>query len=122
VLTKLLPRPEYLSRIQEAHTSVFLPNKAEGFYLPPLEGMALGTLVVSPDHERESSSYLPGHNCFRPSYTIAELAQAAESALALAPDQGQQTRANARQTAEKHSLLRERQAFLKILHSIDQLW
>jgi hypothetical protein len=122
VLSKLLPRTEYLSRIQEAHSTVFLPNKAEGFYLPPLEGMALGTLVVCPVHKGEFSFYLHSHNCFRPNYTIAELAQAAESALALAPDQAQQIRANARQTAEKHSLLRERQAFLEVLHNIDALW
>lgn len=122
LLSRLLPMPEYLSRIQEAKTTVFLPNEAEGFYLPPLEGMALGTLVVCPVHEGEHSIYLPGHNCFRPNYTVAELAQAAESALALSPDQAQQMRANARQTAETHSLLRERQAFLDVLHNIDQLW
>jgi hypothetical protein len=122
VLSEPLPRLEYLSRIQEAHTTVFLPKEAEGFYLPPMEGMALGTLVVCPVHEGETSFYLPGHNCFRPNYTIPKLAQAAESALALAPDQAQRIRANARQTAERHSLLRERQAFLAVLHNIDRLW
>ena len=44
------------------------------------------------------------------------------SALALPPDRAQQIRANARQTAETHSLLREQQAFLDVLHNIDQLW
>ena len=29
--------------------AVFVPNPKEGFYLPALEGMALGTLVVCPD-------------------------------------------------------------------------
>jgi glycosyltransferase involved in cell wall biosynthesis len=122
VLSKLVPRPEYLSRIQRAQTTVFLPNEAEGFYLPPLEGMALGTLVVCPVHAGEHSIYLSGHNCFRPNYTIAELTQAAESALALSPDRAQRIRQNARQTAEAHSLLRERQTFLEVLHNIDQLW
>ena len=122
VLSTLLPRSEYLSRIQRARTTVFLPNEAEGFYLPPLEGMAMGTLVVCPVHAGERSIYLPDHNCFRPNYTIEELAQAAESALVLEPDRAQQIRANARQTAETHSLLRERQAFLDVLHNVDQLW
>jgi glycosyltransferase involved in cell wall biosynthesis len=122
VLSERLPRSEFLSRIQQATTTVFLPNRTEGFYLPALEGMALGTLVVCPDCVGNRSFCLPGHNCFRPNYTAEELVQAAESALALLPDQAQQIRANARQTAETHSLLRERQAFLDVLHNIDQLW
>lgn len=122
VLSELLPRSEFLNLMQSARTTVFLPNKTEGFYLPPLEGMALGTLVVCPAHGGERSIYLPGQNCFRPTYTLEEVAGAAESALALTPDQAQQMRANARQTAEEHSLLRERLAFLDVLHDIDQLW
>jgi hypothetical protein len=122
VLSERLSRPEFLSRIQKAQTTVFLPNETEGFYLPALEGMALGTLVVCPDCVGNRSFCLPGHNAFRPNYAFEELVQAAESALALAPDQAQQIRTNAWQTAETHSLLRERQAFLDVLHNIDQLW
>jgi hypothetical protein len=84
--------------------------------------MALGTLVVCPVHKGDHSIHLPDHNCFRPAYTIPDLVRAAESALALPADKAQQMRANARQTAEKHNLLRERQAFLDVLHNIDQLW
>ena len=29
--------------------TLFLPNQREGVYIPGLEGMALGTLVVCPD-------------------------------------------------------------------------
>ena len=122
VLSERLPRSEFLSRIQQAKTTVFLPNQTEGFYLPALEGMALGTLVVCPDCVGNRSFCLPGYNAFRPSYTSEDLVRAAESALALAPDQAQQVRANARQTADTHSLLRERRAFLDVLHNIDQLW
>jgi hypothetical protein len=122
VLSKLLPRHEYLNRIRQARTTVFLPNEVEGFYLPPLEGMALGTLVVCPDCVGNRSFCLPGHNAFRPNYTLEELVLAAESSLSLSPDQAQQIRANARRTVETHSLLRERQAFLDMLQNIDQLW
>jgi glycosyltransferase involved in cell wall biosynthesis len=122
VLSERLPRLEFLGRIQQAQTTVFLPNETEGFYLPALEGMALGTLVVCPDCIGNRSFCLPGHNSFRPKYAFEEVVRAAESALALPPDQAQQIRANARQTAEAHSLFRERQAFLDVLHNIDQLW
>jgi hypothetical protein len=40
----------------------------------------------------------------------------------LPPDRAKQILANARQTAEAHSLLRERRAFLDVLHNVDQLW
>jgi hypothetical protein len=122
VLSKRLSRPEFLRRIQEAQVTVFLPNKTEGFYLPALEGMALGTLVVCPDCVGNRSFCLPDYNAFRPDYALEKLTLAAESALALAPNQAEQIRTNARQTAEAHSLLRERQAFLDVLHNIDQLW
>ncbi len=122
VLSKLLPRSEYLSRVKQARTTVFLPNETEGFYLPALEGMALGTLVVCPDCVGNRSFCLPDHNAFRPDYTFAEIVRAVESALALPPSQAQQIVANARQTAETHSLLRARQAILDVLHNIDQLW
>jgi hypothetical protein len=84
--------------------------------------MALGTLVVCPDCVGNRSFCLPDHNAFRPDYTFAEIVRAAESALALPPDQAQRIRTNARRTAESHSLVRERQAFLEVLHNIDQLW
>jgi glycosyltransferase involved in cell wall biosynthesis len=122
VLSMRLSRPEFLSRVQEAHTTLFLPNETEGFYLPALEGMALGTLVVCPDCVGNRSFCLPGHNAFRPNYVFEDLIKAVKSALALPADQAQQMRANARQTAESHNLLRERQAFLDVLHNIDQLW
>jgi hypothetical protein len=122
VLSERLSRPEFLRCIQRAQTTVFLPNETEGFYLPALEGMALGTLVVCPDCVGNRSFCLPDHNAFRPNYALEELAWAAESALVLQPDQAHQIRANARQTAETYSLLRERQDFLNVLHNIDQLW
>lgn len=122
VLSERLTRLEFLNRIQEARTTLFLPNKTEGFYLPALEGMALGTLVVCPDCVGNRSFCLPGHNAFRPDYAFEELIRAAESAVALQPDQARQLRANARQTAEAHSLVRERRAFLDVLYNLDQLW
>jgi hypothetical protein len=122
VLWERLSRSEFLDRIQQARTTVFLPNETEGFYLPALEGMALGTLVVCPDCVGNRSFCLPDHNAFRPDYELDELARVTESALALPTDEAQRILANARQTAEEHSLLGERQAFLHVLHNIDQIW
>jgi hypothetical protein len=122
VLLERISRPDFLARIRAARTTVFLPHLTEGFFLPALEGMALGTLVVCPDCIGNRSFCLPGHNAFRPEYTVDDIVRDAESALALSPDEARQLRDNAIQTAAEHTLSREREAFLGVLHNIDELW
>jgi glycosyltransferase involved in cell wall biosynthesis len=122
LLVERIPRPEFLSRMRAAYTTVYLPHETEGFFLPALEGMALGTIVVCPDCIGNRSFCLPGHNAFRPNYVVDDVIRDAEAALALHPEQARQLRENARRTAEEHSLERERDAFLEILHNIDELW
>jgi len=78
--THLFSWSDFLSRINRAKVTVFLSNPAEGFYLPALEGMALGTLVVCPDCIGNRSFCLPGYNCFRPEYTFESVVDAAEDA------------------------------------------
>jgi len=50
------------------------------------------------------------------------LVRATEEALALPSEQANRMRANARRTAEAHSLLREREAFLDLLRNVNVLW
>jgi hypothetical protein len=44
-----IPRWELVPLMARARVTVFVPNPKEGFYLPALEGMAVGTTVVCPD-------------------------------------------------------------------------
>jgi glycosyltransferase involved in cell wall biosynthesis len=71
LLTTQLSRKDYLEQLNRATITVFLPNQkeGEGFYLPALEGMAVGTLVIFPDCIGNRSFCLSGYNCFRPDYT-----------------------------------------------------
>lgn len=121
VLTERLPRPQFLSRLRRAQVTLFLPNHTEGFYLPALEGMALGTLVVCPDVVGNRSFCFPGHNAMRPAYAAEDVVRAAEVALTLDPYEAARLRAHARETAEHHSLSRERESFLDLLRSINDL-
>jgi hypothetical protein len=122
VLTDHLPREDFLAAMRRARVTLFLPNEDEGFYLPALEGMALGTLVVCPDCIGNRSFCLPGVNAFRPDYTFDEIIHAAESALAL-PDQDREMLvAHAGETARRHSPLAERVAFHQVLADLDALW
>jgi hypothetical protein len=116
-----IPRYKLLALMGRARVSVFVPNPKEGFYLPALEGMAVGTVVVCPDCIGNRSFCLPGENCFRPAYDEDEIVAAAETALREAPELDE-LRARALATAREHDLAGERAAFLEILERVDELW
>jgi hypothetical protein len=116
-----IPRWELVKRMGRARVTVLVPNPKEGFYLPALEAMAVGTVVVCPDCIGNRSFCLPGENCFRPGYDEDEIVAAAETALAQEPELGE-LRARARATAEEHDIAGERRAFLEILDRVEELW
>ena len=115
------PRPELLAQIARAHVTLFLPNQREGVYIPGLEGMALGTLVVCPDCVGNRSYCVDGRNCLMPAYDEDAIAAAAERALASGADRDA-VLAAATETAHAHRLEAERDAFLRILGRLDELW
>lgn len=122
VLAEHVPREDFLAAMRRARVSLFLPNKEEGFYLPALEGMALGTLVVCPDCVGNRSFCLDGVNAFRPEYDVDAIAEAAETALTLSDSAAAALLAAGRATAARHSLQAEREAFHRVLADLDALW
>jgi glycosyltransferase involved in cell wall biosynthesis len=123
LVQRLLPRSEFIDRLGRSKVTLFLPNRkeGEGFYLPALEGMAAGTVVVCPDCIANRSFCLPGVNCFRPDYDDEQLLEATEAALAEHDALGSM-RESALSTAREHDLPREREAFLDVLGRVDELW
>lgn len=115
-------RDQFLEAMRRSRVTLFLPNEEEGFYLPGLEGMALGTLVVCPDCVGNRSYCLPGYNAFRPDFVFEALIDATESALALPATEARTLLGNATETARAHSPEAERQAFVGILGRLDDLW
>lgn len=113
-----LPRDEYVDLLRSAKITLFVPRETEGFYLPALEGMAAGTLVICPDCFGNRSFCLDGVNSFRPAYEPNAIVIAVEKAKTA--DQ-KQILQRARQTAREHSLENEREKFLSILGKIDTL-
>ena len=122
LVDRTLPRPAFLDLLRRARVSVFAPGRTEGFYLPALEGMALGTLVVCADCVGNRSFCLPGENCYRPEATEEALVAAVEQACALPQDAVGTMVARGRATAAQHDLSSERAAFLDILDNVDELW
>jgi glycosyltransferase involved in cell wall biosynthesis len=104
-----------------ARVAVTVPNPKEGFYLPAVEAMAAGAVVVCPDCIGNRSYCLDGENSFRPSYDEDAIVAAAERALAGGRPAAQLVRAG-REMARAHDLHVERRAFLDILDRVDDLW
>lgn len=115
-----LPRREYLRRIAEARVAVLFPNGAEGegFYLPALEAMALGTLVVCPDCVGNHSFCHPGETALRPTYTYDAIRHAATQAHVLSAEDRDHYLKRAGATAAEFSAERESKLFLSLLASV----
>jgi glycosyl transferase family 1 len=122
LVDRRIPREELIALMARARVSVLVPNPKEGFYLPALEGMAVGTLVVCPDCIGNRSFCLPGENCFRPPYDEDAILAAAETALSIESSPLEELRTSAAETARAHDMPRERIAFLDILDRVDELW
>jgi glycosyltransferase involved in cell wall biosynthesis len=121
LIDEFLPRAEFLERIGCAKVGVTLPHRTEGFFLPAIETMALGTILVCPDCTANRSFCLDGVNCFRPDYEEDAIVAAGETALSSLPELGQMVDEGFA-TARRHSLEAERDAFLAVLDRIDELW
>jgi glycosyltransferase involved in cell wall biosynthesis len=117
-----VPREDFLDSMRRARVTLFLPNEEEGFYLPALEGMALGTIVVCPDCVGNRSFTFPGVNAFRPAFRFDDIVQDAETALTLEKPAAEALRRGAAETAHEHTLAVERDRFHQVLADLDALW
>jgi hypothetical protein len=109
------PREEFLKRMAEARVVLLLPRSDEGFYLPALEAMGSGSVVVCPDCIGNRSFCLDGANSFRPAYDFRQIIEATERALQIDSPAQSRLLDNAKSTVKEHSLGNERAKFLPIL-------
>lgn len=122
-LTKFLPRAEFLAALACARWVVLLPRATEGFYLPALEAMALGCLVICPDCVGNRSFCRDGFSAVVPaSGREDDVFAALERARALTAEQEATLVANARMIAAEHTIQRERAAFHELLATLPALW
>ncbi len=121
-LTTLLPRSEYLREVVNSRVAVFLPRPTEGVFLPPLEGMAAGCLVVCPAFIGNTRFYRDGVNCLVPDYEEAAIRSAIENALTLPPAAAEGMRQTAYRQVADQSVGRERSAFLDIIGKAVAEW
>lgn len=121
-VTQRLPQREFHTLINRARHTLFLPAEEEGFYLPALEGMALGTVVICPDVGGNRDFCRANLNCLMPVYHVDSIFCAVIQALTLVMYQRDALLKNARLMVEAHGLEKERVAFLDILDNLGSIW
>jgi hypothetical protein len=120
LLLSLIPRHDFLDQLKVAQLVILLPMEREGFFLPALEAMAMGCLVVCPDCIGNRSFCHDGINSFRPQYQLDAIVQTAKLAIKLDKEKIQEITSNARKTVEIHALLKERLKFQDILKNLNK--
>ena len=121
-LTKQLPRADFLAALARTKAVVLLPRDTEGFYLPALEAMALGTLVICPDCVGNRSFCRDGDNALVPPVCDVDHLLAAMCAARADRPRAASLVKNGLRTAAGHTLRRERTAFHELLAGVDSLW
>ncbi|MEB3320100.1 MAG: glycosyltransferase family 4 protein [Cyanobium sp.] len=117
LLVSQLPRQEYLSRISRGRVVVTLPNSSEGFYLPALEAMAMGLLVVCPDCVGNRSFCRHRLTCMVPDFSVDSLAQSVTTLLA-DPVLASQLRRNSQYACRHYDIRREREDFGSLMREL----
>lgn len=117
-----LPRDELLQAIARSRVTVHLPLPVEGAYLPALESMALGAVVVCPDCVGNRSFCRDGETCLVPERNEDAIVESALAALAASADELRPMLAAADRESRSRGLAQERRRFLEILDRVDDLW
>ena len=120
-LTRQLPRPEYLTLVARSSVTVFLPNRiqGEGFYLPAIEGMALGSFVVCPDCVGNRGFCLNEVNCLQPTYDLGSIVASCQDALVrISNGSAESILSAAFHQVHQHSIEEERRLFFRVLSAL----
>lgn len=122
LLLEFLPRSSYLDLLAESRIAVCLPHEEEGFYLPALEGMSLGCIVVTMDCIGNRGYCRHDENCLVAGYDVESLFGATKRALDMTARERGRLLRHARNTAAEHTLDAERARFHAVLGDVDGLW
>ncbi len=121
-LTEFRAREAFLTLLAESSVAVCLPQAEEGFYLPALEAMRLGCVLVTFDCVGNRSFCRAEDNCLLAEPRVESLVGATQRALELPTAERAGLLRQAAATAGRHTLDAERKRFHGVLAEIDRLW
>lgn len=117
-LTHAVDRTTFLGLLGRARVAVLLPLDREGFFLPAIEAMAMGAVVVCPDCVGNRGFCRDAETCFRPDYTLDAIVHAAISAVGLDDAEILALQTAAEAEVARHGIEAERARFLRILDAL----
>lgn len=121
-VTSFMPRDQYLQLISDFSFAVFLPHHEEGFYLPALEAMSLGRIVICPDCVGNREYGDDKVNGFFPRYTVEHIVDAIFAALRTPSEIRVSMEERAKISASKFSLQSEQRSYLEVLDQLTFFW
>lgn len=113
-----MPRMEFLALLARAECVVTIPHRQEGFYLPALEAMALGAIVVCPDCTGNRCFCHAGDNCLMPDRSTSAIVQCVEAAVRMPGPTRSGMLERARETTRSMDIAHERAAFHRVLAEV----
>lgn len=122
VVTRFLHRDAFLELLAKTQIAICLPHPTEGFYLPALEAMASGCVVVTLDAVGNRGFCRDGENCVLTPPDAESLASAAAANLHLSDGARDRLLARSAETVGTHALQVERSRFHAVLGDADSLW
>ena len=122
LITEFRERHRFLDILKRSTIAVCCPDPEEGFYLPALEAMALGCIVVTNDCIGNRSFCFHEHNCMIAERSVESLVSTTMRVLTMDRVEREKLLLGARASAGNHSLDSERVRFQAVLQDIDQLW
>ena len=120
--TEKIERRRFIDRLVESRIAVCLPHPEEGFYLPALEAMSAGCIVVTLDCTGNRGFCRHEENCFIAESCIDSLLDMVNRALSMSACDYEKMTLAARNTITEHSLDTERKRFQAVLANVDQLY
>ncbi len=115
--TTQVERQAFLSRMAGARIVVLLPLEQEGFFLPALEAMAMGSVVICPDCVGNRSFCIDGVSAMMPKAEAAAIEAAVRQACR-SPELAASLRRGALAASARHDFAAERAAYQTILRGL----
>ena len=114
LLVSRMPRSAFLQRLADSSICVLLPYQREGFFLPPLEAMALGRAVITPDCLGNRMYCRHDENGLMPAHDADEIAASVLTLMRNNAMLNRLARAGL-STAAGHSIEKERATYCALL-------
>lgn len=118
LINESIPQKQFFDALKNTKTAIMLPVEKEGFFLPALEAMAAGALLICPDCVGNRSFCENELNCLIPDYTFDGIKNSLERAFGMGSEEIKALIERGSAVAQKHSLESERRQFFKILDDI----